>query len=328
MKLATYSVDGGKPVIGCVDAGAQTVLDLQAAYRKVFRKNNAAFTSMLDLIDGGEAALNDARAVTERCQGDAALTHPLNAVNLLSPVPLPPQIRDFNCFEQHARGAFAGMMILRARIAGEPEPDRAKITQPMAPIYRERPIFYISNRFNVVGTGADIEWPAYCDYLDYELEIGMFIGRTGKNISAADAPKHIFGYSIFNDFSARDQQMREMEGRMGPTKGKSFDSGNAIGPWIVTRDEIPNVGALDVAVRVNGEVRGKNTSANMLHSFENMIAYVSRNETLHAGEVFGSGTIGGCCGLEISRFLRDGDVVEIDVAGIGRLRNRVVKPKA
>jgi len=119
-----------------------------------------------------------------------------------------------------------------------------------------------------------------------------------------------------------------MEGRMGPTKGKSFDSGNAIGPWIVTRDEIPNVGALDVAVRVNGEVRGKNTSANMLHSFENMIAYVSRNETLHAGEVFGSGTIGGCCGLEISRFLRDGDVVEIDVAGIGRLRNRVVKPKA
>jgi 2-keto-4-pentenoate hydratase/2-oxohepta-3-ene-1,7-dioic acid hydratase in catechol pathway len=323
MKLATYTANGSAPAIGAVDADKKTVLGLQDAHRKLHGGANPAFNSMLDLIEAGEPALDLARRVVEQSKGDGAM--PLSAVKLLAPVPLPPQIRDFNCFEQHAMGAFAGMQILRARMAGQPEPDRAKITQPMNPIYAERPIFYISNRFSVVGTDADVEWPAYCDYLDYELEIGMYIGRRGKNIAKKDAAKHIFGYSIFNDFSARDQQMKEMEGRMGPTKGKSFDSGNALGPWIVTKDEVPDVGKLNVSVKVNGEVRGKNTSANILHSFEDMIAYVSQNETLHPGEVFGSGTIGGCCGLEISTFLKDRDVVEIDVERIGTLRNRVVK---
>ena len=272
MKLATFTRNGGAPVIGGVDIQNNTVLELQAAHRALFGGANPAFNSMLDLIEAGEPALDLARKVVEQSKGQGA--HALSAVKLLAPVPLPPQVRDFNCFEQHAMGAFAGMQILRARMDGKPEPDRAKITQPMAPVYRERPIFYISNRFSVVGPDADVEWPSYCDYLDYELEIGMYIGRRGKNIAAKDAAKHIFGYSIFNDFSARDQQMKEMEGRMGPTKGKSFDSGNAMGPWIVTRDEIPDVAALTVSVSVNGEVRGKNTSANILHSFEEMIAYV------------------------------------------------------
>jgi 2-keto-4-pentenoate hydratase/2-oxohepta-3-ene-1,7-dioic acid hydratase in catechol pathway len=326
MKLATFTLNGGAPVIGSVDTQKDTVLDLQAAHRTLFGGANPAFNSMLDLIEAGEPALDLARKVVEQSKGQGA--HALSAVKLLAPVPLPPQIRDFNCFEQHATGAVAGMQVLRARMEGKPEPDRAKIAQPMAPVYRERPIFYISNRFSVVGPDADIEWPAYCDYLDYELEIGMYIGRRGKNIAAKDAGRHIFGYSIFNDFSARDQQMKEMEGRMGPTKGKSFDSGNAMGPWIVTRDEIPDVAALNVSVSVNGEVRGKNTSANILHSFEEMIAYVSQSETVHPGEVYGSGTIGGCCGLEISRFLEDRDVVEIDIEKIGKLRNRVVKRNA
>jgi 2-keto-4-pentenoate hydratase/2-oxohepta-3-ene-1,7-dioic acid hydratase in catechol pathway len=110
---------------------------------------------------------------------------------------------------------------------------------------------------------------------------------------------------------------------MGPAKGKSFDTGNAIGPWIVTRDEIPDAKALAVSVRVNGENWGRNTTAGMIHSFEDMIAFVSHDETLYPGEFLGSGTIGGCCGLESDRWLKDGDLVEVEVEKIGVLRNRV-----
>jgi 2-keto-4-pentenoate hydratase/2-oxohepta-3-ene-1,7-dioic acid hydratase in catechol pathway len=118
---------------------------------------------------------------------------------------------------------------------------------------------------------------------------------------------------------------REMEMRMGPSKGKSFDTANVIGPWIVTPDEIGDVQALDVEVRINGESWGRNTTAHMLHSFEDMIAYISRDETLHKGELFCSGTVGGCSGLELDRWLKPGDVMELEVSRIGVLRNRIVK---
>jgi 2-keto-4-pentenoate hydratase/2-oxohepta-3-ene-1,7-dioic acid hydratase in catechol pathway len=155
----------------------------------------------------------------------------------------------------------------------------------------------------------------------------VIIGRTGRDIATADAPAHIFGYTIFNDFSARDIQMKEMAGRLGPTKGKSFDGGNVLGPWIVTPDELPHPGALDVRVRINGEVRATATTGGMLFSFPEIIAYVSQSETLHAGEVIGSGTIGNCCGLEQGRFLKDGDVIELEIDGIGTLRNRIAMPQ-
>ncbi|HZB89969.1 MAG TPA: fumarylacetoacetate hydrolase family protein, partial [Stellaceae bacterium] len=141
---------------------------------------------------------------------------------------------------------------------------------------------------------------------------------------AREAEAHIFGYTIFNDFSARDRQAIEMQGRLGPAKGKSFDGGNVLGPWIVTRDEIPEPFALQASVRVNGELRGRNDGREMIHSFAKMIAYVSEDETLHPGEIFGSGTYGGCCGMEIDRFLGDGDVVELEIEKIGTLRSRVV----
>src|SRR5271154_1196930 len=125
------------------------------------------------------------------------------------------------------------------------------------------------------------------------------------------ARDHIFGYTIFNDFSARDMQMVEMEGRLGPAKGKSFDGANVLGPWIVTPDEIGDAQALDVEVRVNGEVRSRGSTAGMLFSFEEILAHASQDETIHAGEFFGSGTVGNCCGLELGRFLEHGEVIEL-----------------
>ncbi len=324
MKLATFVAPDGEPAIGSVDTQSQTILDLQRAHIAGFGQSCPQFESMLTLMAADDAALDLARDLAEQ-RDSSQHQMPLAEIKLLAPVPLPAQIRDFSSYEKHLRGAPAGMSVLKARLNGDVVPEISSIKVQPADVYYRQPIYYISNRFNVIGHDTDVTWPDYCEYLDFELEFGVFIGRKGKDIPAKQARRHIFGYCIFNDFSARDPQLREMSGFMGPAKGKSFDTGNAIGPWIVTADEIPDPAALRVNVKVNGEVWAASTTGNMLHSFEDMIAFVSRSETLHPGEFFGSGTIGGCCGLEMDRWLKPGDVVELDVERLGVLRNRVAR---
>jgi 2-keto-4-pentenoate hydratase/2-oxohepta-3-ene-1,7-dioic acid hydratase in catechol pathway len=192
-------------------------------------------------------------------------------------------------------------------------------------VWYERPIFYHPNRLNVVGPDEDVLWPAYSSALDFELEFGCFIGTPGKDIPRERARRHIFGYTIFNDVSARDEQTREMPGQLGPGKGKDFDTGNVLGPCLVTADELPDPYKLTMAVRVNGEEWGRGNSSEMRWRFEDCIAHVARSETLYPGEFFASGTVGGGSGLEQMRFLKPGDVVELEVEGIGVLRNRFVK---
>jgi 2-keto-4-pentenoate hydratase/2-oxohepta-3-ene-1,7-dioic acid hydratase in catechol pathway len=135
---------------------------------------------------------------------------------------------------------------------------------------------------------------------------------------------HIFGFTIFNDFSARDAQLAEMGGQLGPAKGKDFDGANSFGPWIVTLDEIGDPHALDMEARVNGERWGGGNSSTMHHKWPAILAHISASETLRAGEIIGSGTVGTGCGLELGRQLKAGDVVELEVEKIGVLRNRVV----
>ena len=325
MKLATFAASGGAAEIGCVDTAASTILPLQRVHMAGGAAADPALSSMLALMEAGPAALGRVRKLASEGAKHAL---PLASVKLLSPVPVPAQIRDFSSYEVHLKGAPSGMAVLKARLAGKPLPDLATLKTQIKPpqVYYDQPIYYISNRFSVSGTDDDITWPDYSQYLDFELEIGVFIGKAGKNIPVERARAHIFGYAIFNDFSARDRQSKEMDGFMGPTKGKSFDTGNAIGPWIVTPDEVPDAGALKVAARINGEVWAQSTTANMLHSFEAMVAFVSRSETLHVGEFLASGTVGGCCGLEMDRYLKPGDVVELDIERLGVLRNRVVGP--
>jgi len=325
MKLATFIDSQNLQRIGAVDVVHQTVLDLQSAHIDLEGQPSPYLESMLDLIDGGEPALAVAREIEK--QGSSSHRHALSSVHLISPVPQPRQIRDFNNAEDHWRDAFGGMTILSARLAGQIPPERSQIKVDIPEVNYTQPIFYISNRMNVVGTDTDIAWPHYCEWFDYEAEFGFFLGRTGKDILEKDATNYIFGYTVFNDFSARDKQIREMQGKMGPTKGKSFDSGNAIGPWIVTRDEIPDPRNLWVEIRVNGEVWKRTSSKSMVHSFEKMLSYVSECETLYAGEFFGSGTMAGGCCLEIDRWIKDGDIIEIEFEKIGTLRNKVVKLK-
>jgi 2-keto-4-pentenoate hydratase/2-oxohepta-3-ene-1,7-dioic acid hydratase in catechol pathway len=193
-------------------------------------------------------------------------------------------------------------------------------------VWYRQPTYYKSNVFSVVGPETDVVWPRYSNQLDFELEFGVFLYRTGKDIRRDDARAYIAGYTIFNDFSARDAQFREMKGRLGPAKGKDFDTGNVLGPFLVTADEVPDPYALTMRARVNGEVWGEGNSRDMFHRFEDLISYISQDETLHPGEFIGSGTVGNGCGLELGRWLKAGDVVELEIEGLGVLRNRVVRP--
>ena len=177
---------------------------------------------------------------------------------------------------------------------------------------------------SVTGTDEDVVWPRYSYALDYELELAAVIGKRGVDISRDRAREHIFGYTIFNDVSARDYQMREMAGSLGPAKGKDFDTGNILGPCIVTADEIDPY-SLTMIARVNGEQLSRGSSSTMHHRFEDCIAHVSQSETLYPGEVICSGTVGGGCGLEHGRLLSSGDTIELEIEKIGILRNRIVK---
>lgn len=326
MKLATYR-SGPETRIGIVHDRDTRIFDIRAADRRA-GTDDGRFVSMLAMIDGGKRALDDAASLFERHGGDASLSRSLGDVQLLAPLPEPRQMRDGMSYETHIRQSGRGSRRLLARgdkaalaaIDAEPLP-------PLADIYRQMPIYYITNRMIVAGPEATVTWPRYSQVMDYELEYGIVIGRTGRNIGEAQAREHIFGYTIFNDFSARDQQALEMQGRLGPAKGKSFDGANVLGPWIVTPDEIGDPYSLRASVRVNGELRCESTTAGMLFNFEQILAHMSRDETVFAGEFIGSGTLGNGCGIEIGRFLEDGDVVELEFEKIGVLRNRVVRQK-
>ena len=310
MRLATYERDGA-PAVAVVRDGR--LIDLARTSKALAGAPDPAFADMLALIDAGERGLDLARRTAEEGRDHAVA---LEGATLLAPVPVPRQMRDFSVFETHIRQAGAAIQRMRGR-----EVDPATVEIPE--VYRRQPIYYKCNRFTCVGDGARVRWPSFSERLDFELEFGVFIGRGGRDIRTADARAHVFGYTIFNDVSARDAQGAEMEGLLGPAKGKDFDTGNVLGPWIVTPDELGDPYDLDMRVLVNGQEWAHGHSRDMLHSFEDMIAWVSRDETLHPGEFLGSGTVGNGCGLELGRWIERGDEVRLEVDGIGALTNRI-----
>jgi fumarylacetoacetate (FAA) hydrolase len=220
--------------------------------------------------------------------------HRLDEVELLTPVLHPPSVRDFYTFEQHVKTA-------RARRGLEVPEEWYRI-----------PVFYFSNPAVIYGPEAEIPYPEGTKELDYELEVAAIIGDEGK----------IGGFTVMNDWSARDLQRDEMKVGLGPSKGKDFAT--SLGPIVVTPDEFDGSGAAMIA-RVNGEERSRGDLADMYHSWEAMVAHAARNTALLPGDVLGSGTVGTGCILERGdgRWLQPGDVVELEVEGIGVLRNRI-----
>ncbi len=310
MKLLTYQVLGSSiPCVGVLGADGRSVLDLRAAAAE---NQSAVFTEMLTLIDAGDDGIEYARHLCHAWPEHA--NRSLEDVQILAPIPVPRQIRDCLVFEEH----LANSLQRTSERTGRP-------AEPIPEVWYRQPIYYKSNRFSVVGHEADVLWPSYSEWMDYECELACIIGRKGKDISSGSALDHVFGYTIFNDFSARDAQYLEMQGRLGPAKGKDFDTGNVFGPWIVTRDELPDPHDLKMEARVNGKRMGGGSSRAMHHSFQSILAHISASETIFPGEIICSGTVGTGCGNEVGYRLKPGDIVELEIERIGILRNRIVR---
>ena len=313
MKLVTFRSGDADPHIGVLLAGEDSIADLTA-------EGSPHFADMIALMRGGDRALDAARELAARPNRVVAASQ----VRLLAPVPVPAQVFDCLCFEEHLLNAGNHTH----RVTSQERVIRTDNGQ-LPSVYRELPVYYKGNPYSVVGPGADIVRPRYSKFLDYELEFGVFLGRQGKDMTPEQAADAIFGYTIFNDVSARDAQISEMRGMLGPSKGKDFDTGNVMGPWLVTKDEIGAAVEKGLRMRawINGDLVTDGNSGVMLHTFPEIIAYASQSETRRPGEFFGSGTVGGGCGLEHGRFLEDGDVLELEVEGLGRLTNKVVFEK-
>lgn len=229
----------------------------------------------------------------------------IRSARLLAPL-RPRSLRDFLTFEGHMRNALSRL--------GRPIPEE----------WYTVPAYYKGLPDTVIGPEEEIPWPSYTDRLDHELELAAIIGRKGKDIAREQALDYVFGYTIWNDVSARDVQTRELPVGMGPAKAKDWDGSNVLGPCIVTADEF-NPGNARMIVRVNGAIWGEDNSGHMHHSFADLIAYAAQAQTLYPGDVLGSGTAAGGSGLELDRWLKEGDVIEMEIEGIGTLRNRVGK---
>ncbi len=325
MKLATFRNGSDEEHIALVHDDDRLLFDLTAASLRA-GTDIGTFSSMLSLIDAGQQGLERAARLFADRSKEEDLSVPLETVGLEAPLPLPRQMRDGMSFPLHIRQSPVGMRRLMA--SGDPALLAAIDAEPLAElpaVYRELPIYYITNRMIVRGPGSTVVWPRYSRVMDYELEFGIVTMNTAANIKAEKAHEHIFGFTIFNDFSARDQQAREMPGWLGPAKGKSFDGANVMGPWIVTPDEIGDPYSLKAEARVNGELWSSGTTEGMLFSFEEILAHMSQDETVFAGEFVGSGTIGNGCGLEHGRYLSDGDTIELEFEKIGVLKNKVVR---
>jgi 2-keto-4-pentenoate hydratase/2-oxohepta-3-ene-1,7-dioic acid hydratase in catechol pathway len=232
--------------------------------------------------------------------GGEKIVYGMGEVKLKAPVPRPNSLRDFLSFEGHS--SFSGKRQL----------DKG---------WYEIPVCYKGNPDTVIGPEEAILWPAFTDLLDYELEYGIYIGKEGKNIPRERAKEYIAGYTIFNDVSARDIQLKEMlAGGLGPAKGK--DTCSVMGPCLATPDQV-NPGNLRMTARVNGEVWSHNNGGTAYWTWPQIIEFASMEETLCPGDFLGSGTVERGSGMELDRWIRPGDIVELEVEGIGILRNRV-----
>ncbi|MBI4761218.1 MAG: fumarylacetoacetate hydrolase family protein [Chloroflexota bacterium] len=278
-------------------------------------------TSQPALVDGDRLytlPFADMYAVMEAGAAEAAKkaskdSLPLDEVKFLPPLK-PFTLRDGYAFEQHVKTA--------NKNRGRDVPAE----------WYEFPVFYFTNPNAIFGHEDVIPYPPYTRAMDYELEIAAIIGKAGINIKAEQAEEYIFGYTIFNDWSARDVQRKEMVVGLGPAKGKDFAS--ALGPLIVTREALadkatgrPGVYDLEMVARVNGKEFSRGNWKDMHWSFGELIARASDSTMLYPGDVIGSGTVGTGCLLELTKFqgpwLNHGDVVELEVERIGILRNTV-----
>lgn len=229
---------------------------------------------------------------------DLKFDAPLDEINMY---------RDFYAHEKHVKKGFE------------------KRNEPVPPAWYEIPAYYKGGNTGFIGHDEIVPWPFYSQQLDYELELGVVIGRDGKNVKEKDIGKHIFGFTILNDISARDIQRKEMSIRLGPAKGKDWCS--VMGPVIVTYDEF-NFEEPDLLMTaaINGEEWSRGQSGDAHYSWGQMIEHLGMEEWIRATDFIGSGTVGTGCGLELDKWIKPGDLLELEIERIGKLKNIVGTP--
>ena len=333
MKLLSFEVTGvtGREVrLGALvkgDADKGQIIDLTAAAQTLFASDGMSAAGrdrlanalvppvVLHFIQGGERSREAAEKAVEFVlrSGDefspngGKISYSTNEIKHMPAISNPPLLRDFMAFEQHLLNIFP------------------KLNRPIPEEWYKRPVYYKGNSSSIGAHGQEVKFPQYADKLDLEFEFAAIIGKGGVNISEGSARNHIYGYTIYNDLSARDIQALEMTVGLGPAKGKDFIGAHVLGPVIVTADEIKDPYDLSMKATINSEIWSQTSSSGMHWKFEQMIAYASIDEELQVGEVFGSGTCANGSGAEQGKHLVSGDVIELEMSGLGKLSNRVVK---
>lgn len=243
----------------------------------------------------------------------------------------PRTMRAFSLFERHhvqaARGLVRRYMPAPARAIVSAYERSGRTFPALKPksLFYEEPSFYMGNPLTFQVDGEEVRWPGYANDLDFELELAFVITRELRDASLEEAERAIGGFVVVNDWSARDVQWRELrQGSFGPVvKTKTF--ANSMSADLVTAEEVlPRIDALPGRVRVNGELWAESSTAGMQHSPAAMVAHASKGETLRPGELFSTGTLPGCCGLELDRWIQRGDEVAMEIDGVATLANRIV----
>jgi len=330
MKLVTYSEPGKQTKTRPGLLWGNWILDLQDIPSlssrlevKISKRITklSELSSTLDLVASGTKAMEDLQKLSWRIfnrlgpEKTPRTVKNLAEVSIRPPIPRPPVLRDFYSFEDHVKAA------------------RARRGLQIPSEWYDFPAFYYSNPGRVYGPGDDVPCPSYTNALDYELEIACILGKSGIDVPEAEAESFIAGYTIMNDWSARDIQEKEMKIGLGPAKAKDFAT--SLGPWIVTPDELQDKKAgsgrfdLSMKARVNGIQLSNGNMKSMHWTFPQMIARASQSAEVHPGEVFGSGTVGTGSilelGTEVHRWLRPDDEVELEIERLGVLRNRIIQ---
>ena len=328
MKFATYTLEGSiqprfgfkkdKYIVDVLHAaiwaneskGNSSFLEIPSTLKIALDNWGTNFVKLKELDD----CLPDIN-IQSHSVGEKPIAFLMNEVQLLAPVPDPQTFRDFYAFEQHVRAA--------RKLRGlEMHPDWFRI-----------PIFYFSNPAAIYGHGSEIPYPRKTNELDFELEFAVIIAGAGSDILSKDADRHIAGYTICNDWSARDLQREEMAMSLGPAKGKDFAT--SFGPYMVTPDELEDAwdenGKLNLRMtcHVNGTLISDGNTNDLYHPFKDMIERASMNTKLLSGDYLGSGTVGTGCILELrpentGGWIKKGDVVTLEVKRLGVLENKIV----
>lgn len=314
-RIAVAAPDGEEIRVVAVEPENDRVIDLKRAYALALQKGgatvegsrqlaHATFRDMTQAVSTGDFFLDAAhRALAAADDASSSLAE----ADFRAAIK-PPVIRDSLTFNGHIKNFFGNVMK----------------TTPARAVY-ERPGYFKGSTATIYGTNETIPYPSITEQLDYELEIGYIIGRPGRNVTPEDAFGHVFGITIFNDWSLRDVQVLESPIGMGAQHSKDFAYG--IGPWIVTLDEIPSVIGLTGQVRVNGEVWSDTKVEDFIWTPEETVSYVSQLDGLQPGDLIGSGTMAFGAGAELRKFLQPGDVLELELEKVGVLRSPVATEK-